>query len=144
MDKTIRSSDTVLCPVGGGNTLVVVKSGSYTRYRFVAPSPSPNPTANGLIQQDNPIKPDDQSDSDFITNVCLPTNPMSTPVILTDTNTQSGVSAKVISALFTRNTQAGFKDSVAVQFTLSPGVSAPAAVASQVDPVTFQTTVQLR
>ncbi len=144
MDKTLRNADNVICPGSSGDTLVVVKAGSFTRYRYVAPSPLPLPTVNGLIQQDSPTKGALENDTAFIARVCLPNDPMTTPIILTDTNTQSGVSVNVISTLFTRNSLSGFKDSVTVQFTLGPGVAAPAAVASQIDPVTFQTTVQLR
>lgn len=151
MDKTIRNADNVVCPTDAtsGNTLVVVQNGTYTRYRFIAPTPS----ANGLIQQDNPVKVVDvgtgilQTDTTFITDVCLPTSLMprdaTQPVqILTDTNLQTGVS--VTSGLFTKNPQSGYKDSVTVSFTLGPGINAPSIVAGQIDPVEFKTTVGLR
>ncbi len=67
---------------------------------------------------------------------------MPTPVILTDTKSQTGISVE--SGLFTRDRSAGFKDQVTIKFIVKPGVQAPAAVAGQIDPVTFQTTVELR
>lgn len=143
MDKTIRNSDDVICPDSTGDILVIVKDGIFTRYRYVAPLPALSPTANGYIQQDSPVK-GAESDASFVARVCSPVDPKITPITLTDTNTQSGVSTKVISTLFARSTLAGFKDSVTVQFNLGPGVSAPSVVASQIDPITFQTTVQLR
>lgn len=152
MDKTIRDADNVVCPVDAtpGNTLVVVKNGTYTRYRLIDPSPSSAPTVNGLIQQDNPAKQDvagssplrKETELEFVNRVCTVTDPMAQVVILTDTNDQSGVS--VTSGLFTRNPQPGYKDSVSVSFTLGPGVNAPAVIAGQIDAVEFKTTVGLR
>lgn len=134
MDKTIRSADNVICTSGDTKTLVIEKNGIYTRFRFIVPTS----TANGKIQQDSPLPGVDMET--FLMNVCI--NPMSTPITLTDTNTQTGISVKEGS--FTRNQQAGSKDNVTVSFTLGPGVQAPPAVAGQIEPVKFQTTVQLR
>ncbi len=151
MDKTIRNSDNIVCPAiippatsASSTNLVINSQGTYTRYRFIAPSPS----VNGLIQQDNPTKQidpttgKDETETVFVTRVCPITDPMQNPVILTDTNTQTGVSA--VNGLFTRTRQPGSKDSVTIRFDLSPGVSAPQVVVGQIDPVTFQTTIQLR
>lgn len=171
MDKTVRDADNIICPFlpspspsaspgsisASSDTLVIVKNGCYTRYRFVAPSPNPNPTQNGQIQQDNPQPdpatpciqnsptPAPRTTQAFINAVCASSDPMDSlnKRILTDTNTQSGVSVNS-GALFTRNRQSGFKDGLTVSFTLSPGIHAPAVVAGQIDPVTFQTTVQVR
>lgn len=150
MDKTIRGADDVICPgnlVNSGPTLVIVKNGTYTRYRFIAPAPG-----NGLIQQDNPAKQPVgsrvETESEFDSRVCClaglcgVNDPMTQIAILTDTNSQSGVS--VLSGSFTRNIQPGFKDNITVSFVLGPGVEAPPIVAGKIDPVTFQTTVQLR
>ena len=153
MDKNVRNSDNVVCPsitppatTASSTNLVVVSKGTYTRYRFIAPSPPVNPTVNGLIQQDNPAKQTvlgiEETDPEFINRVCTLTDPMQGVNILTDTNPQTGVSA--VNGLFTRSRQAGSRDSVTIRFDLSPGISAPAVIAGQIDPVTFQTTIQLR
>lgn len=163
MDKTIRGADNVVCPPlpspspsaspairASSQNLVVEKSGTYTRFRFV----DPTSTANGLIQQDNPSKQDvegssplrKETESEFVNRVCQSTDIMpqsgTTLTTLTDINTETGVSLN--NGLFTRNRQSGFKDSVTVYFTLDNGVKAPSVIAGQIDPVTFQTTVQLR
>lgn len=156
MDKTIRNSDNVVCYSNLSNpgpTIVTIKDGCYTRYRFIAPSPIPNPTQNGQIQQDNPqLDPDSpcvvavspapppQDVNTFVISVC--NDPMINPTILTDTNTQKGVSVK--SAIFGKNPSAGFKDSVTIQFEVGAGEKAPSAVVGQIDTINFQTTIQLR
>mgnify|MGYP001616960157 FL=1 len=147
MDKTIRGADNVVCISPDNKTLVVAQGGIYTRYRFVAPIPD---TANGLIQQANPIQPDTGDNSDiklFKDNVC--TDPMGTDThggnlinILTDTDLQSGVSVE--NGSFNKNPQSGFKDTITINFQLAHALKAPPAVAGQIDPVTFQTTIQLR
>ncbi|MBI2330347.1 prepilin-type N-terminal cleavage/methylation domain-containing protein [Candidatus Daviesbacteria bacterium] len=160
MDKNVRNSDNVICPTLGNpsNTLVIVKNGCYTRYKFIVPSP----TQNGQIQQDNP-QPDPSTPcaqnsptpaptdiQSFINSVC--TDPMVNPTVLTDTNEQSGVSVECPASdcsinpppVFTRDKPAGAKDQVTIKFNLKPGVSASSAITSQIDPVTFQTTIGLR
>ncbi|MDO8573980.1 MAG: type II secretion system protein [Candidatus Daviesbacteria bacterium] len=163
MDKNIRGADNVICPTPSNpsNTLVIVKNGCYTRYKFVDPTPDPNPTQNGQIQQDNP-QPDPSTPCTqnspaptpvdiqaFINNVCL--DPMVNPTILTDTNSQTGVSIiKTKDSIgndlpfFVPSNPSGFKKSVTIQFALKPGVDVPAAISDQIDPVTFQTTIELR
>ncbi len=150
MDKTIRNADNVVCPSTNiqYKSLVVVKNGVYTRYRFTDPSLSS--IANGLIYQDSPAKqlvagvfPDrEETDSEFVSRVCPLTDPLSAPTILTDTNIQSGVS--VVNGLFARNRSAGFMDQVTIQFDITTGVGVSQSVAGQIDPVRFQTTIQLR
>lgn len=141
MDKTIRNADNLVCASNNpDNTLVVEKKGLYTRFRMVIDTQG---TTNGSIQQDHPIPTDQESDPKlFIDRVCNPQDPMASAVSLTNTSLQSGV--KVITGSFTRNKQAGFKDAVRITFIFSPGVGAPKVVAGQIDPVTFETTVQLR
>lgn len=150
MDKTIRGSDNVVCITLSGATIIVVgNDGIYTRYRFVIQSGS----LNGYILQDKPFqqvpdptKPTElETDAAFAARVCSDTDIMdqTTQVAtLTDTNTQSGVSVK--SGLFAKPPQPGFKDSITISFILESGTGVTKAVASQVDPVTFQTTIQLR
>lgn len=143
MDKAIRDSDNIVCAnslTPPGPTLVIVKDGVFTRYRFIVPADS----ANGFIQQDNPLQPAPPAsgaDIKFFTeNVC--SDPMQGAKILTDINPASGVS--LINPTISTNKLSGFKDSVTIQFTLKPGIGASAAVAGQIDPVTFKTTIQLR
>ena len=144
MDKTVRNSDKVVCVIS--SNLVVVKNGIYTRYRFIPPTSS----ANGLIQQDNPAKqnvqdsnpPSEETDSEFKNRVCTIDDSMSEALIITDTNLQTGVSVE--NGLFTRDSPAGFLDQVTISFVLKPAVNASQAVAGQIDPVSFQTTIQLR
>lgn len=151
MDKTIRDSDNVVCPiiVPPANSvstanLVVVRNGKYSRYRFIAPVAG----ANGYIQQDNPVKQilsgsqREETDGELRNRICSGSDPPLSPVILTDTNLQTGVS--VSDGLFERNRVSGFRDQVTVKFKISPGLGAPPVVAGQIDPVEFQTTVQLR
>ena len=57
-------------------------------------------------------------------------------------NFQSGVSVE--NGLFSRDKSAGFMDQVTIKFDLKPGLGASQAVAGQIDPVSFQTTIQLR
>ncbi len=124
MDNTIRNADNVVCPSTSGDTLVVVKNGIYTRFRFI----------NNSIEKDSP--------SDFTASTCLITDPAVSLVILTDTDPKTGVSVQ--SGSFSRSRQAGSKDTITVSFDLNKGVQAPEVVGGQIDPVKFQTTIQLR
>ncbi len=147
MDKTIRGADNIVCISLSKDTIVVVQGGVYTRYRFIAPI-KPD-TANGLIQQANPVQINASGDFKlFKDNVCA--DPMGTDTpggnlinTLTDTNLQSGVSVEN-GSFENKNPLAGFKDAVAIKFQLTPGLKAPPAVAGQIDAVNFETTVQLR
>lgn len=153
MDKTIREADRVVCVnnndiAAHGKTIVVIRDGNYTRYRFIKPAPDPNPTANGTIQQDVftlPSTPPPGSNPDYYYirdfERLLCDVPSEGAQNITDNNSQTGVS--VISASFT-NPVNGYKDTAEIEFKIGPGVKAARAIADQVDPVTFQTTVQLR
>lgn len=141
MDKIIRGADNVVC--SGEQTLVIVKDGIYIRYKFSPPSAN----TNGVIQQDNPVQPATGNNSDiklFKDNVC--SDPMGTdsPVVntLNDNNILSGISVE--NGAFTRDKSAGFKDQIIIKFDLRPGVDVPAAISGQIDPVSFQTAIQLR
>ncbi len=165
MDKNIRNADNVICNSDDGNTLVVTKDRTYTRYRFI-PENNNNAAkgncgnlsgnANGCIQQDFPVQPQSAPKNViavFLNSLC--TDPMGTdsipPQTITDTNPQTGVS--VIPAkdgignnlpYFVRNSQSGFKDTVTIQFALKPGIQAPVSVSGQIDPIAFRTGIQLR
>ncbi|EKE05890.1 MAG: hypothetical protein ACD_19C00166G0002 [uncultured bacterium] len=67
---------------------------------------------------------------------------MSAAQVSTDTNTQLGVS--VSSGSFSVSQPPGYKAAVTVNFELGAAVGLPPVSTSQIDPVVFQTTVQLR
>lgn len=164
MDKTIRDADNVVCPgplyreVGAywGDTLLVVKNGVYTRYRIgiAADSNLPNVCrSNGCITQDNPIRQIDtasgqlETDTAFVLRVCNANDSFSSANILTDTNSQTGVYIIRSSGAhysFYTNKASGYKDTVTVKFQLRPADGAPAVIRGQIQPVAFQTTIQLR
>lgn len=145
LDKNIRAADNVVCVTSSGQTLVMVKKGVYTRYRIIPPDVS----SNGSIQQDNPVQPtppDSRNNVlvfvDNVNGICNDLDPLVSPVTLTDTNPSSGVS--VDSGSFSRNQASGYKDTIGLSFILKPGISAPAAVTGQIDPVEFRTSIELR
>ncbi|MEK7617289.1 MAG: type II secretion system protein [Patescibacteria group bacterium] len=172
MDKTIRNSDRVVCPYFSSptststflNTLVTVNRGTYTRYRFIPPFNTDQnqgicPTSNGCIFQDNPILPSSPPSGanpnlyirDFENTVC--NTSLVSPQVITDANLQTGVSIYCIAndcstnpsdSVFTRNRSFGYKDKVTIRFWVKPGEGAPPAISGQIDPVVFQTTLELR
>ncbi|MBU0999843.1 prepilin-type N-terminal cleavage/methylation domain-containing protein [Patescibacteria group bacterium] len=169
MDKTIRGADNLLCPTGTDPdvTIVTVKNGIYTRYRIVPASDTSaddkvpkdciesEKSKNGCIVQDHPEKQiidevtgELETDAVFIDSVCSSDDPMprsgsdDAANILTDTNVQTGV--LIGSGFFTVSKPFGFKAIVTINFVLKPGVSAPQVIASQIDPQTYQTTIELR
>ena len=156
IDKTIRNSDEIVCPIitsseiiaAGVNpvtkytdTVAVVKDGVYTRFRYQVSTVN----TNGYIVRDNPVSQGEPQEL-FLANICTNTpSASSIPVPITDTSSRTGTSVTSLTPnIFTRNKKAGFKDTLTISFNLSPGVSAPAAVAGQIDPVTFTTTIQVR
>lgn len=129
IDNAIRNADNIVCPEvippatnASGDTLVVVKNGAYTRFRFI----------NNSIEKDSP--------ADFTASTCTDTSV--SPVTLTNTDPKTGVS--VTNGLFTRDKSSGFKDTITVKFDLNGGVQAPEVISGQIDPVNIQTTIQLR
>lgn len=159
MDKTIRNADKLVCVSKDKKSIVVVRNGIYTRYRFIDPFPELSPENNGLIKQDNPNKETTEADlltgkeytdPAFANKVCANSDPMSPVTVLTDTNPQTGVSIECIdpgcdtNPIFKEDKSAGFKDQVTIKFVAKPGVKASEAVRGQIDPVTFQTTINLR
>lgn len=157
MTGTIRNADNLICPVDSipTNTLVIVKNGIYTRYRIALAGNNKVPSscvANGCIVSDNPVPstdPDEVANPTlFVNRICDPgsiiPDPLSSALIMTDTHPQSGVSVSNQSRLFKRSKVSGFKDGVSINFFLAPAKDASPAVAGQIDPVTFETTIQLR
>ena len=170
MDKSVRNADQIFCPsvASPDNTLVVFKDGVFTRFRIVLEQDiirNPltlyppgcqlvNRKSNGCIIQDNPTErnPDtntDEGPDNFKRRVCNPDDPMVQAAVLTDTNNQTGVSVDcvasdcVLNPFFFRETAAGYHDQLTIKFDLQPAVEV-SQVVGQIDPVTFQTTVQLR
>lgn len=145
IDKQIRSSDNVICPPisslstsAQSSGLVIEKSGAYTRFRFVVATS----TINGTITKDNPTRESTESISSFINRVCNTQDPQSSPLTLSDTNAQTGVSIQ--NGLFIRNKSSGFKDIVTVKFQVTYPAEVSPAYVGQIDPVEFSTTVVLR
>ncbi len=153
------------------NTLVTVKDGVYTRYRLIPTtniinnSPGNNcgtTIGTGCFVQDNPVRGlnsdgTKQSDPQFVDSIChdATQSPMlPTAILLTDSNPQTGISVSCINndttctqvntPAFLRQRASGYKDQVAIRFLAKPGVNAPNAVSGQIDPVPFQTTINLR
>lgn len=142
IDKAVRSSDQVVCVNSTKNTLVIVKNGTYTRYRFVVPVSA----ANGQILQDNPVPVagiEQNNITLFINRVCGTTDPMMPDaVIITDTNKTTGVS--VLNGSFSRDRLAGFKDVITIKFDVTQGIGVLSSQSVSIDPVHFETTIQLR
>lgn len=145
MDKSIRNADNIVCPavvIGAtsatSNTLVIVKNGIFTRYRFTS----------GELDRDTPVQdlqnPNQKNINDFIKlNLCNEQDPLQTPTLTVITDkTAQGVS--VTSGVFTRDKPKGFKDVVTIDFKLSPAVELSKKTFGQIDPVSFRTSVELR
>lgn len=141
MDKSIRGADNLVCiSEPDNNTIVLERGGTYQRFRFVIDFTG---RTNGAVRQDTATPSAQESDPRlFINRVCGAGSIMEEPVSLSDTNTQTGVA--LLSGSFKKSPQAGFKDVVTIEFVLGPPIEAPKAVAGQIDPVVFQTTIQLR
>lgn len=133
MDKVIRNAGALVCPLSSGDTLVVQNSdGSFTRYKFIAPAPPTNPTANGYILQDKTLA------GSTVPNC---TEAPATYQILTDTDKKTGVS--ITNGLFSINKE-GSSSIITVEFTGEPGLDFQAAFGSQIDSVKFKTSVTIR
>ncbi|MBI4036286.1 prepilin-type N-terminal cleavage/methylation domain-containing protein [Candidatus Daviesbacteria bacterium] len=134
MDKTVRNGDNIVCPDPGilSSTLVVVRDGAYTRFRFITPTPD----SNGYITMDNPVVYSPTMCGDVLIN----------PVVVTDNTLdvkgKTGVS--VSGGNFEVDRKSGFSDIITIKFVIGPGVEVPTNLSSQIDPVSFQTTIQLR
>lgn len=127
MDKIIRSSDKVKCPLANSqlDTLVLQKGSQYIRFKFNPPTSSP--PANGFISQDS-------------VGDC--TSPLLNATSLTNTNVTNG--ASVLSGSFSLNSHPGYKDLVTVNFQIGPAVNIPKTLTDTTEPIRFNTTVELR
>ena len=139
MDSTIQFADRVVCvntydASSFNDTIVVVKNGKYTRFRFVKPKAG----KNGYLQQEVFTLSDP---TQATTALC--TQNATSPVIITDTDPVSGVSLVVGS--FQDNPNPGFKDVVNISFSLAPAVNIGTGAQNQVGGnVNFATSVELR
>ncbi len=143
IESSMRSSDTVICPINTGdpldlpsetakrlpNVLVVSQNGIYTRFGFVDTTPPLSTGQNGYISKDHPAV-SDTTDLMAINKLCefLPgtyaagqggSATATTEQLLTD---QTLVSVVQNSGLFFKSHAPGYKDEVTIQFTLTPGV----------------------
>lgn len=139
LDKNIRNADNIVCvSTTPANTLVIFKDGIYTRYRLILQTTA----VNGFVAFDKPTPTAAETPTSFINRICNPTDPLSSPTVLTDQNILSGVS--LTSGQFIRDKLAGFRDKITIEFILDQGVAVKGSLATRVDPVTFKTTVELR
>ena len=150
MDKAIRGSEAVLCPrsstVGVGpfpRILMIVREGQYTRFRFKEPTSD----QNGKVQIDYPnpsvdifTNPSDEKIAIW-ESYCQGADavPLDKLTDLTDAS-DNGVS--ISEGSFIKNKKAGFKDIVTIFFKVGPSLKLINQQA--VEPVTFQTTVEVR
>ncbi len=169
IDLSVRNADNVVCPfIAPGsvlpvssNNLVVIKNGVFTRYRFRFKDttaceardqdPKDQNLANGQVDKDiidlsNPSTTlrdlTQQGINNYITNnLCNEQDALLNPIPLTD-NTPQGVT--VVCGAFTRSRLNGFKDIVTINFQLSPAPEIDKKTFSQVSPVSFKTSVELR
>lgn len=132
MDKTIRNADNVVCPVvidgnmsASSDILVIEKDGKYTRFSLQQPTGK-----NSYLAIDNPAA--------FDNSVC---DPSSVDINITDKN---NIKITKDSSIFTRNKVSGFNDVVSIEFKVSPGIGISESLSSQIDPIPFVTSIQLR
>lgn len=163
IDSSVRSADTIICPINTGdpldlpsetskrlsNVLVIAQNGIFTRFGF-------NDTAagqNGYISKDQPTITD-TTDLLSINQLCefLPgtyaagnggSSTATTEQILIDKTLVSVVSG---SGVFIKSHAPGYKDEITIQFTLTPGVVSNKA-AGQVgtnNQIPFSDTIELQ
>lgn len=142
LEDAIRNSDSVTCvgeypdALHPNTTLVLSDKGKFVRYRMYLEDTLSG--QNGFLARDFPSKPE----SGDLTELCASDNLQVSVSPLTDTNLVTGVS--LIGGSFETNPLEGFKDIVDIELEFGPGVSAPKTVESQVNPVSFRTSVILR
>ncbi len=142
LEDSIRNADSVIC-VGEfpdsnhpNTTLVLTDNGKFTRYRMYLEDTLNS--QNGFIAKDFPA----QEASGNSIELCASDSLQSGVSPLTDTDTINGVS--LVNGSFKLNPKEGFKDIVDIELKFASGVSAPKTVESQINPVSFRTSVILR
>ena len=135
MDKDIRNADHVLCPIissgvsASSNILVIEKDRRFTRFSLIEPS-----EANSYLAVDYPIA--------FDNSLCE--NPDPSAINLTDKNLIKVIQNVNGEKIFTRNKPASFNDVVSIEFLVAPGFEVTSSLSSQIDPVPFATSIQIR
>ncbi len=124
IEETIKYSDDIICPTSSSLSpkIVVVADGVYTRFEI----------ATSYIAKDNPV-PQNANDTQLCTD-----NLSSDKTFLIHQG-----SVVINNFGFTVNEVTGKNSSVGVQFDLSSS-SSDSSFATQITPVSFQTTVQLK
>ncbi len=148
LDKEIRNAGEIVCLSPIKDVLVTFFEGTYTRYKIYSADETGFgdfvtgcPKSSGCIATDYPVR-GDESLEQFSDDVCKAEAVMLNPVILSDTNPASGV--QVISGEFTQNQSTGFSDEIKIEFVLGPPREAPSSVVGEIDPVKFETSIQVR
>lgn len=155
IDRTIRQSDSVLCTAASTGEIILLKpknkpiDGSYIRFRFVVK----DALKNGKITQDFPNIAD-PSITAQVQALCDPaqvSSNLNKEQDLTDTDLKNGVA--IFSGSFENSSASGYKDIVAVKFSLVPAINAGSGFENKICvnkqtnndcTVDFQTTIQLR
>ncbi len=149
IEKDIRDSDTVVCPLSGTSTIITLLTkteGQYIRFSMIPESGS----NNGAIYREIFTFQYLPASADQLCNLAtFPLDIQSTQTDLIDFNSKSAVSLKNVSGTgFTVVKNPGFKDTVRVQFNLGPSVTSTKKVEDSLGGATnsdqFQTTVQIR
>lgn len=148
MEKDIRESDTVVCPLSGTSTVITLLTktdGKYIRFTMETEGGS----NNGAIYREEFIFQVLPTTADQLCNLSsVALNYQGTQISLIDSISKSAISLKNISGTgFTVVKNPGFKDTVKVQFDLGPKVGSPTNFEDSLggsNSINFQTTVQIR
>lgn len=153
IEQTVRNADTILCASSSRDVIALqLKDSSYVRFRLV-PQVTSSPTINGLIAQDTLTVPSSPTSQAQLDNLCALSPDPSAPAVaktqnLTDNNTTTGVSVLNVPGVtdigFVKIEPTNTRSPVKVKFYLAPGISAGGGFENQIDPVLFETTIQLR
>lgn len=135
VEDSLRFADRIVCPASGiSSTLTVVKDGKYTRIKIYGEVGN----NNGYIARDFPSPPF-ASETDLCAEPPIP-DLAATKEFLT--NKDSGMSIFTGSFIVDTGTSGG--TIVTIRFDAKAAKNAPSTFESQVDPVPFQTSIQLR
>jgi prepilin-type N-terminal cleavage/methylation domain-containing protein len=143
LDNAIRTSDGVICvkptlTASYNDTIIIQKSGLYTRFQFFQPSISP--PANGYVRQDS-------SSSVDATTCALGGSPPSISLTSRDVNSGVSITYPTVNPIgpFTKYPTANFKDTINIDFFVGPPVNSPLSFENQVgSKIEFKTTVEVR
>jgi len=145
IDQTLRNANSIVCPpktkIGSSNLTLELKDGRIVRFTAI-PEPV-NKLYNGHLVQDSPILDKTKSPVEFCDY--LDTQPPSAILLLTDkSNITSGISLKAVD-VFSITKTPGYNDIVEIKLKIGQSAGAKSSFDnSTVNPIRFQTTVQLR